>query len=538
MVQFMGLRDHGSGSKDNFVIEDSLEEEHAPLNKRCKQWSTSNSACFSFPSQDHSILDEPSPLGLRLRKSPSLADLIQAKLSQGDKAVSNTKDDDDNLSSGVKKESRAPVEKLKASNFPATLLRIGSWEYISKHEGDLVAKCYFAKQKLVWEVLEGELKSKIEIQWSDITALKANCPDVGPSTLSIVVSRQPLFFRETNPQPRKHTLWQTATDFTGGQAIKSRKHFLQCEQGLLIKHFEKLIQCDEHLQSLSQQPEITLDSPHSDFAFDKHDNLKKYDLDQVNGKGSVTSRFQNTGSPHSSLSPSFTLDSTLDSPHSDFAFDKHDNLKKYDLDQVNGKGSVTSHFQNMGSPRSSLSPSFTLDSNPFEAASSSSEGINSSEAESKDPNNWDQIQLAGLRRSMSVSDFIGHIEHHLSEEIASGNLSSSAKRMDYNAILDKIAYDLLIDNHVTTDSDEISLMSRVNSLCCLLQKDNSHDNSHDNKSSIEGRNDMKAAEEDSRNVSGGHQAPGMSRKDSFGELLQNLPRIASLPKFLFNITED
>ncbi|KAL5066154.1 hypothetical protein RYX36_027891, partial [Vicia faba] len=217
--------------------------------------------------------------------------LIQAKLSQGDKVVSNTKDDDDNLSSGVKKESRAPVEKLKASNFPATLLRIGSWE------GDLVAKCYFAKQKLVWEVLEGELKSKIEIQWSDITALKANCPDVGPSTLSIVVSRQPLFFRETNPQPRKHTLWQTATDFTGGQAIKS-----------------------------------------------------------------------------------------------------------------------------------------------------------SSEAESKDPNNQDQIQLAGLRRSMS---------------------------------------------------------------------DNSHDNSHDNKSSIEGRNDMKAAEEDSRNVYGGHQALGMSRKDSFGELLQS-----------------
>jgi len=31
----------------------------------------------------------------------------------------------------------------------------------------LVAKCYFAKRKLVWEVLEGELKSKMEIQWSE-----------------------------------------------------------------------------------------------------------------------------------------------------------------------------------------------------------------------------------------------------------------------------------------------------------------------------------------------------------------------------------
>lgn len=87
-----------------------------------------------------------------------------------------------------------------------------------------------------------------------------------------------------------------------------RKHFLQCEQGLLIKHFEKLIQCDERLQCLSQQPDVTLDSRHSDFAFDKYDNLKKYDLDQINDKGSVTSRFPNTGSPNSSLSPSFTLD--------------------------------------------------------------------------------------------------------------------------------------------------------------------------------------------------------------------------------------
>jgi len=32
------------------------------------------------------------------------------------------------------------------------------------------------------------------------------------------LSRRPLFFRETNPQPRKHTLWQASSDFTGGQA--------------------------------------------------------------------------------------------------------------------------------------------------------------------------------------------------------------------------------------------------------------------------------------------------------------------------------
>lgn len=61
------------------------------------------------------------------------------------------------------------------------------WQYKSRYEGDLVAKCYFAKHKLVWEVLEGGLKSKVEIQWSDIMALKASCPDDGPGTLNVVV---------------------------------------------------------------------------------------------------------------------------------------------------------------------------------------------------------------------------------------------------------------------------------------------------------------------------------------------------------------
>ena len=60
-------------------------------------------------------------------------------------------------------------------------------KYKSRYEGDLVAKCYFAKHKLVWEVLDGGLKNKIEIQWSDIMALKANYLDDGPGTLDVVV---------------------------------------------------------------------------------------------------------------------------------------------------------------------------------------------------------------------------------------------------------------------------------------------------------------------------------------------------------------
>jgi hypothetical protein len=69
-----------------------------------------------------------------------------------------------------------------------TKIKYAYVQYTSQYEGDLVAKCYYAKQKLVWEVLHCGLKSKIELQWSDITALKATCPEAGDyGTLDIVV---------------------------------------------------------------------------------------------------------------------------------------------------------------------------------------------------------------------------------------------------------------------------------------------------------------------------------------------------------------
>ncbi|KAH1061342.1 hypothetical protein AAZX31_02G192700 [Glycine max] len=532
MVQVMGFRKLRSDLETvpfKLEIEEPLQEEHAPLNKRFKssstsqeQWNASNSASSSSPSQ-YNILDEPSPLGLRLRKSPSLLDLIEMKLSQGNVIIANTQNENF-LSSGLKKESRGAaasdsVEKLKASNFPASLLRIGSWEYKSKHEGDLVAKCYFAKHKLVWEVLEGELKNKMEIQWSDIMALKANCPDTGPSSLTVVLARQPLFFKETNPQPRKHTIWQATSDFTEGEACKHRQHFLEFPQGLLAKHFEKLIQCDTHLNFLSQQPEIILDSPHFDTrpaAFENLDNPEDLDLHLVNCKGSTTSCLQDIGSPHSSLSPSFKIE------HNDLLGIASDNL-------------------------------------PCEAPFPSS-GSTSSETDFKGPRNWDQIKLPGLRPSMAVSDFIGHIEHCLSEQITSGNPSFCGGRPEFQEMLEEIAQHLLNDNKVITTSDEKSLMTRVNSLCCLLQKDPAAlQSSHDKESADEGpadgksiqlshdlesmqnnkiKMDVKASEEEFRDVSRGKQTLGMPRKDSLGELLLQLPRIASLSKFLFDISED
>lgn len=58
---------------------------------------------------------------------------------------------------------------------------------LTRYEGDLTAKMYYAKRKLVWEVLEGALKYKIEIQWSDIAAIRAITPENEPGTLEIEV---------------------------------------------------------------------------------------------------------------------------------------------------------------------------------------------------------------------------------------------------------------------------------------------------------------------------------------------------------------
>ncbi|PNX67783.1 hypothetical protein L195_g063679, partial [Trifolium pratense] len=36
------------------------------------------------------------------------------------------------------------------------------------------------------------------------------------------VAREPCFFREADPLPRKSTKWEITKDFTGGQASKHR----------------------------------------------------------------------------------------------------------------------------------------------------------------------------------------------------------------------------------------------------------------------------------------------------------------------------
>ncbi|KAG8093769.1 hypothetical protein GUJ93_ZPchr0012g21769 [Zizania palustris] len=417
----------------------------------------------------HNVLDEPSPLGLRLRKSPSLLDLIQMRLSQANSAGQSLADNcssEPSKKKDLKSGTLTAGERLKASNFPANILRIGTWEYISRYEGDLVAKCYFAKHKLVWEVLEGGLKSKIEIQWSDITALKASCPENGQGTLDVVLARPPLFFKETDPQPRKHTLWQATSDFTGGQASMSRRHFLQCPSSLLSKNFEKLLQCDQRLNQLSSV------------------------------------------SPCAGSSMSAKIEVS---------------------DSIGKQAEFIAQPVNPGP---------------------SAVNVNGAQ-ELNVPNWWSQLKVPGLRPSMSVDDLVNHLGNCISEQITSGNPSLASNEVPTKETLEEIAQYLLGDAQgpPASTSDERSLMARVDSLCCLLQKDPAPvampkpepiDSDSIGGDDSEGSDEEFSSAASSRKTTdpSQSQAPTMSRKDSFGDLLMNLPRIASLPQFLFKIPED
>lgn len=168
---------------------------------------------------------------------------------------------------------------------------------------------------------------------------------------------------------------------------------------------------------------------------------------------------------------------------------------------------------------------------------------------SKIPSNFDQIKVPGLRSSMSVSDFVNHIGHCITEKM-SGTPVFAGKEQPSSDILEEITQYLFNDSQLTLPSDEQSLMSRVNSLCCLLQKDPTAQNLHAR------RDDGRMAETNSASASGyqskigeGFVTPkvestdasddtqlGIPRRDSFGEFLLNMPRIASLPQFLFNFS--
>lgn len=86
------------------------------------------------------IMNEPPPLGLRLKKSPSFVELIQACLAKENSTMDRSAAKNIISKPSLKKATKSGAvtirERVKASNFPANFLKIGNWEVKA------VSSCY------------------------------------------------------------------------------------------------------------------------------------------------------------------------------------------------------------------------------------------------------------------------------------------------------------------------------------------------------------------------------------------------------------
>ena len=96
------------------AVLEEVEKSSLEFNKRSKHKHKHEHQSLQQKEMYNPFDDELSPLGLHLRKSPSLLDLIQIRLL----SHQNTHNNNNNNNN----------DKLKASNFLASLLRIGTWE--------------------------------------------------------------------------------------------------------------------------------------------------------------------------------------------------------------------------------------------------------------------------------------------------------------------------------------------------------------------------------------------------------------------------
>lgn len=154
---------------------------------------------------------------------------------------------------------------------------------------------------------------------------------------------------------------------------------------------------------------------------------------------------------------------------------------------------------------------------------------------------WDELRALGRKPSLYVSDVVRQLEQRISEQITPGNPHLSGAAVPDRAALEEVVQYLFSDSQASA-SDEKSLMKKVNSFCSLLQKDviaaQSQQMNGDTASSSDNAVQNHSSEHILVKQDPSEKVSGMSRKDSFGDFLMQLPRIASLSQFLFNIAED
>ncbi|KAE8675442.1 Detected protein of unknown function [Hibiscus syriacus] len=166
-------------------------------------------------------------LGLKLSQTSSFLEKVDQLFLQKGYSFNGEEQASNSSSDGKPREHALQhANKLKAENFLISLLRIGSWQRVSRNDDDL-----------------------------------AVTHEDQPGILELELTEPPAFYHEIDPQPRKHTQWRMVSDFTGGQAPTYR-HYLEFPPGALDKPLEKLLGFDHRLRMLSQQGFPFLDSPY------------------------------------------------------------------------------------------------------------------------------------------------------------------------------------------------------------------------------------------------------------------------------------
>ncbi|XP_057828885.2 uncharacterized protein LOC131040027 isoform X2 [Cryptomeria japonica] len=430
------------------------------LNHKNQVSSMVTSACLmpttALPQSSSSVHDSR-PLGLCLRKSQSLVDLIQHNLNQNDQSSVLEQDLEENTKTKGAGAADSQQDKLKASNFPACYLKIGKWECSSVYEGDLVAKCYYAKRKLVWEVLDNGLKSKIEVQWSDITGLKANIPERGPASLHVEISRTPLFFRETNPQPRKHTLWQSTSDFTMGQASICRRHLVQFSEGVLNRHFEKLIQCDPRLKILSEN---TIPFSGSPFFEGQNFMLDMHRHHQYLYPGNISTSMALGSLPNEMLVPFNHSISPIVKQHNFHLIEQSDDRESTGVQPFSPNSEDTR--RHAGYKKAGMSMIFDQSilygdrqistTMPHSAANveSSSMVSCSNLPQCKVPGG--QVPLTTANATLSEQNFLQRLSNHLFEETIPENLQATGQRKEFPGKFTQVAEERVQDKKLLSGS--------------------------------------------------------------------------------------
>ncbi|PON48213.1 hypothetical protein PanWU01x14_238630 [Parasponia andersonii] len=92
--------------------------------------------------------------------------------------------------------------------------------------GDVVAKFFFGWKRMAWEIRETGLTNRIEIKWEQIVGMRVFLGDGNQlGILEVELNRPPLFFKETDPRPRRLIRGDQVPDFTDDQATNFREDY-------------------------------------------------------------------------------------------------------------------------------------------------------------------------------------------------------------------------------------------------------------------------------------------------------------------------